>query len=314
MNWSCSTYNGSAITFADISDMDTDTEGATMKYQPQLAKLGKGRFTEGRWITERKWDGMRALFEFSDQGTLIFSRTGQDLRPQFPDLCDLHLSIPEDRLPCILDGEIVAFSPECPDTEDLERLQMRLGDKKARRRYEIPVDVRFFDILDLQGDVRHVPLHSRRVLLQEVLQGAGWAFPEDIPTGSDTPDHWEGTVVKRAESTYQSGKRNSDWQKYKFVLRATLRVTGLTPGKGSRLGSFGAATVCDEKGVHRGQVGSGFSDVAIGEILQMVGDAQTGKGPWPLIEVEYRFPSKTGLLVNTAFKGVRMDKEEADVL
>src|SRR5690348_5405923 len=123
-----------------------------MKYQPQLAKDSKILQCGTGWIVERKWDGMRAIFELSESGTRIFSRTGQDLCPQFPELLDLHERIGID---CILDGEIVTLGqrleqdvlvPGDPDTEDLEVLQLRLGDKKARRRVEVPVEVRFFDI------------------------------------------------------------------------------------------------------------------------------------------------------------------------
>jgi bifunctional non-homologous end joining protein LigD len=266
------------------------------------------------WQVERKWDGMRALFHILPDRTLIFSRTGQDLCPQFPELCSLHEEIPP---PAILDGEIVALTEE--GVESLELLQLRAGDKQARRKDEIPVSPVFFDVLaakvgngdEFDGGDRP---HSERLgILRYLLAGTRYSTPE-ILTAGDIPAHWEGVICKRADAPYRPGKRTSDWLKYKFTHSATLRATGLTPGKGSRAGHFGAVTVEDAAGVHRGQVGSGFSDAQIAEIE---GWGEWWEGPredWPLIEVEYRLLSKTGLLINTAYKGRRLDKTEPDDL
>lgn len=268
------------------------------KAPPSLPKF------DSSWVIERKWDGMRACFELSSTGTKMFSFTGQDLLPQFPELHDLHLRVGGD---CVLDGEILAFRPGT-DQDDLELLQMRLGDKLARRRDEIPVSVRFFDILECQGaDTRQMTLGHRLALLDNVLTGTEFSMPELLEGGEEIPSHWEGIVAKRLSSTYTSGGRPGDWVKWKFTLRTTLWCYGLTPGKGARASSFGALLVEDQDGVKRGQVGSGFTPSAIQSVMEC--DARHERF---LIEVEYRFLSKTGLMVNTAFKGFRDDKVQAD--
>lgn len=276
-----------------------------MRYHPQLAKDSKVFQSGSGWIVERKWDGMRALFQLSENETHIFSRTGQDLRPQFPELLDLHERV---GVPCVLDGEIVAMGKD--DVEDLELLQLRLNDKLARRQDEVPVQVQIFDVLEVQGtSIIHCPLWQRRNLLLDILEGSGLDMPIVLPPGQEIPSHWEGVVSKRDDSTYQCGKRRSTWLKWKFTHRATLIATGLTPGKGARSSSFGAVTVSDANGVPRGQVGSGFNESSLREIMDRM-----AAGELVLIEVEYRFLSKTGLMVNTAFKGVRHDKVVADAL
>lgn len=277
-----------------------------MKYQPQLAKASsKGAaLPPGNWILERKWDGVRAIFEISETETLIFSRTGQDMRPQFPELLDLH----ERLRPCILDGEIVAIGED--GVENLELLQMRLGDKQARRQSEVPVQVVFFDVLEQGGyDTRDFPLAYRRGVMERLLEGSGWELPETIEIGDEVPSHWEGFIAKLTTSKYESGKRRASWTKWKFVERATLWAAGLTPGKGARSGAFGAVLVEDANGIFRGQVGSGFTQEVLEEVMHL---SQSGEKF--LVEVEYRFLSKTGLMVNTAFKGIRRDKSEADAL
>jgi ATP-dependent DNA ligase len=290
--------------------------------RPQLAKPPTATsirpaeaVKSSEWQVERKWDGMRALFHILPGETLIYSRTGQDLRPQFPELCRLHEEIEP---PAILDGEIVALTED--GLESLELLQLRAGDKQARRMDEIPVCPVFFDVLAAkvgngdQFDGGDRPHSERLGILRYLLAGTRYSTPE-ILTSGDIPAHWEGVICKRAAAPYRSGKRSADWLKYKFVQTATLRATGLTPGKGSRSAHFGAVLVEDAAGVHRGQVGSGFSDAQIAEI-ESWGEwwSDSERESWPLIEVEYRLLSKTGLLINTAYKGRRLDKAEPDDL
>lgn len=295
-------------------------------FRPQLAKqptktsiTPEEAMANAFWDVERKWDGMRAVFHIlpSEDTTLIFTRNGLSLVPQFPELQNLHKLFFYD---CILDGEIVAIRPGTEDEEDLELLQMRAGDKNAKRIDEIPVTVKFFDIIRMMDTAGKIwdgtaSAHSDRLaVLAGALEGTGYALPE-LLTEMPIPEHWEGVVLKSHNSLYKPGKRTAEWLKYKAVKRATLKATGLTPGLGNRADHFGAVLVEDANGTFRGQVGSGFSDAEIAEI-ESWGPwwDEDPKSEWPLIEVEYRFLSKTGLLVNTAYKGHRPDKEVADVL
>lgn len=282
-------------------------------YVPMLAKESKVTITDGHWLdvwkdkmVERKWDGMRGLFVITPNGTFIFSRTGQDLRQQYPELANtLHHQI---TVPCVLDGEIITLQQE--DVENLEALQFRISQKNPSPQLmeEAPASVRFFDVLECQGqDVTGEPLWKRRDLLLSILDGTGHEPPQMLGYGHDIPSYWEGVVAKDPESKYECGKRRTTWLKYKYVHRATLRLFDLTPGIGARRTSFGAAVVEDAKGNIRGQVGSGFTADDLAEIMRRFeNDIPT------FIEVEYRFLSKSGLMVNTAFKGIRTDKESAD--
>jgi bifunctional non-homologous end joining protein LigD len=253
------------------------------------------------WVCHRKWDGARVILHLTGRETMLYSRTGQDLRPQFPELADLHLRIPHT---CILDGELVVLDDQGRDS--LESLQLRIQDKQARRRDEIPVTVALFDLLGTEGmnAADRVPLEDRLHLLGVVLEGTEFEPPVSV-TAVDPS--WEGVVAKRAGSAYRLGSRSSDWIKYKYTQRATVRATGITKGNGSRSSSFGAVTFEDAEGVHRGQVGTGFSDLDIEQVLSWV-----EAGEWPLIEVEFASISKTGLLIHTRYKGVRSDKDQAD--
>lgn len=254
------------------------------------------------WVCHRKWDGARVILHLTESETMLYSRTGQDLRPQFPELADLHLRIPHT---CILDGELVVLDDQGRDS--LEKLQLRIQDKHARRRGEIPVTVALFDLLGggrMKSLPDSTPLETRLQLLGELLEGTEFETPVSV---AEVDPSWEGVVAKRAGSVYRLGKRSSDWIKFKVTQRATVRATGITKGNGSRSSSFGAVTFEDAEGVHRGQVGTGFSDSDIEQVLSWA-----AAGTWPLIEVEYASISKTGLLIHTRYKGVRSDKLEPD--
>lgn len=265
------------------------------------------------YTVERKLDGMRALVHVlpEQDTTLIYSRTGQDLRPQFPELQNLHKQFEH---PAILDGEILAESE--PGQDNLELLQMRAGDKKARRKDEIPIKFQPFDVLaailgesETKFDGADHTLRERKEVLRLLTSPTDLKMPEELHAGDKISPKWEGVVVKDLNSKYKAGKRTSEWVKHKAVQRATLLAYDTTPGEGSRAGSFGALKVKDAEGKHVGQIGSGFSDDQIKEIMDKFAN---GGAPF-LVEVEYRFKSKTGLMVNTAYKGLRHDKKIADV-
>ena len=81
----------------------------------------------------------------------------------------------------------------------------------------------------------------------------------------------EGVVAKRTGSTYQPGRRSSDWRKLKLKQRQEAVIAGFTRGKGRRSAGIGALVL----GVHgpdglrfAGSVGTGLSD---GELDRLEG-------------------------------------------
>lgn len=289
-----------------------------MRFEAQLAKQ-KALITsndplsvpEG-FVAERKLDGMRCLVEIEADGTRLFSRTGGDLREAFPELCRLHEVLPAGT---VLDGEIVIFDADGRD--NLEALQPRIhaqGQKALDRSMSNPATIRFFDVLAIQGiDVRSKPLSWRKDRLFGIV-GPGFIIADEVRDGETIPADWEGVIVKRLASPYASGKRNNDWAKIKFVNRATLRVTTITAGTGARASTFGALVVEDANGVPRGQVGSGFKADDLDFVMAWNERVIDGSDEELIVEVEYRFIGKNGLLVNTAFKGFREAGKEVDAL
>lgn len=72
---------------------------------PMLAVTVPHPFDDVQWRYEIKWDGYRCQIHWTDH-LQIFSRKGESLLRQFPDLSDVAKVL--DR-PVILDGELIAW-------------------------------------------------------------------------------------------------------------------------------------------------------------------------------------------------------------
>ncbi|EUA08666.1 ATP dependent DNA ligase domain protein [Mycobacterium xenopi 4042] len=135
---------------------------------PMLATLTERRFSDPRWIYERKFDGERCLaFRNGDQVRLC-SRNRQPLNGTYPELVDALAAQPISRF--VVDGEVVAFDGR---RTSFERLQGRLGitNPKQARATGIPVFYYIFDLLHLDGQrTTELPLLWRKRLLRKMFQ------------------------------------------------------------------------------------------------------------------------------------------------
>jgi bifunctional non-homologous end joining protein LigD len=103
---------------------------------PTLATLTDRRFSDPRWIFERKLDGVRALaFRDGDQVRLL-SRNRLSLNNTYPEIVEALAK--QDTSQFVMDGEIVAFEGR---RTSFARLQGRLGitNPEEARASRIPV-------------------------------------------------------------------------------------------------------------------------------------------------------------------------------
>lgn len=170
----------------------------------------------GGCLYEPKWDGFRAGVYAGELGTQIWSRNARDLTGRFPDLVEAVRS----QLPpgYVLDAEAVIWSGE---RTDFAALQARMS---AGRRTlpdmvrRAPASLAVFDLLAVAGrDIRDLPLHIRRTLLEELA--ADWEPPLNLcpfTADRDTAEQWftdlpaagiEGLVIKGAGQPYRGGER-----------------------------------------------------------------------------------------------------------
>lgn len=139
----------------------------------------------------------------------------------------------------------------------------------------------------------------------------------------------EGLVAKRLESRYRPGQRSRDWIKRPLIKTQDVLVGGWRPGKGGRSGRIGGLLLGAYDGQGRlryvGDVGTGFSDRALDELLDVLTPLVRPASPFhdevpadrrrdvrwvqPRLvgEVVYRQFTNDHRLRHTAWRGLRHD-------
>jgi len=128
-----------------------------------------------RAAVEDKYDGIRAQAHIGgkeDPRVRLFSRTLDEISQSFPELPPALKAFPE---PLILDGEILAWSPDTAQALPFSELQKRLGRKKVSDDMlrQVPVVYMAFDVLYAGGELLiEKPLEERRKILEQSFASA----------------------------------------------------------------------------------------------------------------------------------------------
>ncbi|MBI4289830.1 MAG: DNA ligase D [Chloroflexi bacterium] len=310
---------------------------------PMLASLAGGPFSHPAWIFEPKLDGYRIIARVSDGRATLLSRRGNDVTRQYPELASDLRCIGASQL--VLDGEVIAM--DARGRQCFQCLQQYL---RSRRGMEIeqgeafPLVFYVFDILYLDGyDLRGATLRSRKGLLHSILSrciGTGMVRPidyfeseGDITYEAAVKNGLEGVIAKRFDSTYQPGKRSSDWLKIKAMLSDEFVVGGYSAAPAGRAETFSSLLLgyFDDEGklIFAGHVGSGFDEQALGELRGRLDALRTEDCPFsevpplnapttwvrPELVAEVKFSEWTqdGRLRIPVFLRLREDKAPAEV-
>ena len=236
------------------------------------------------FAVEDKFDGIRAHAHKDGDRVVLFSRTLDDVTPQFPDVAAALAAAPGRFL---LDGEIVAWDGERPGS--FFRLQRRLGRKApdAALLAEIPAVFIAYDCLaESDAALFETPWSERRRRLEGLAAASGLrssgvsaaasaAELESLFAAARARGN-EGLMLKRRDSPYQAGKRGRAWRKWKKPL-ATLDVvvTAVEQGHGKRAGMLSDYTFAvragenDEGGERFVNIGKAYSGLSDEEIRTM---------------------------------------------
>jgi DNA ligase D-like protein (predicted ligase) len=309
-----------------------------------LATLTDRRFSDPRWLFERKLDGVRCL-AFRDGGRLrLLSRTRQHLDGTYPEVADALARLPVGDF--VVDGEVVAFDR---GRTSFGRLQQRIGisDPERARRSPVAVFYYVFDLLHLDGhDTTALPLRARKSLLRDTLsfRSRELRYTEHRNAEGEAlfaaacARGWEGVVAKRVDAPYV-GRRSDDWLKFKCSAGQELVVGGFTEPTGSRVGLGALLVGYYQVGdlVYAGKVGTGFSQATLRELRQRLDALETPDSPFrggddvrraargpggaavhwvrPELVAEVAFTEWTtdGRLRHPRFVGLRDDKRPRDV-
>ncbi|WP_128375699.1 non-homologous end-joining DNA ligase [Streptomyces cavernae] len=309
--------------------------GAELATRPMLATLSDRRdFAEGKWIFERKLDGVRTLAVREGERIDLLSRNGIRVNDTYPEI--VAALAEQECTDFTVDGEIVAFFH---GRTDFSRLQQRMGLTRPRDVAASGVEVThyLFDLLRLDGaDTTRLPLRTRKSLLRRALTfraplrltthrngGGAELLAEACAHG------WEGLIAKRAESRYLP-RRSPDWLKLKCSQGQEFVIGGFTQPAGTRV-AFGALLLgYYEEGRLRyaGKVGTGFGRrtlLALGERLAELRvptspfdtriPERTARWVEPRLVAQVAFTEWTrdGKLRAPRFLGLREDKTATDI-
>jgi DNA ligase-1 len=281
--------------------------------QADLEKLAPADYA-----AEWKWDGIRVQV-VSERGVRrLYSRTGDDVSPAFPDLAEAM------NFDAVLDGELLVGRP--PEwTGTFSDLQQRLNRKSvsAKMREQFPVFVRCYDLLQ-QGDTdtRALPLTERRALLEAfvgTLDPARFDLSPEVAftewEGLDRlrkePPHpvIEGVMIKQRQSPYLAGRPKGPWFKWKrdpHTVDAVLMYAQRGHGKRSSYYSdftFGvwSGPLEESELVPVGKAYFGFTDDELRQLDKYVRDNTIERfGPVRSVRAE---PGH-GLVLEIAFEGL----------
>jgi DNA ligase 1 len=255
----------------------------------------------GEVTVEGKYDGERIQAHRDKSGRIsLFSRQLDNVTAQFPDLVDYLAGVKATEF--IVEGEVVAID----DNGQQQPFQVLM---QRRRKYEveeyikkIPVQLKVFDLLFLDGESwMEEPYAKRSERVSKLIKkGKHLTITDKLVTNNlekiDDFFHkmlelgYEGIIVKCHEGEYQAGTRGWNWIKWKkeYVQELSdtfdLVVVGAYHGKGRRSGRYGALlcaaynqeedsfeTIC--------KLGTGLTDQMLEELPQKLKRYQVGKKP-----------------------------------
>ncbi|WP_426343585.1 ATP-dependent DNA ligase [Pseudoduganella sp. R-32] len=239
------------------------------------------------WQVEWKYDGMRAQLVSRAGLNFLWSR-GEDLiTERFPELASLHL--PQGT---VIDGEILVW-PQGDAPAPFAALQKRIGRKlvSAKLLSELPAVLVAYDLLELDGvDVRQLPQHERRALLEQLV--AQVAQPQLRLSPLVLAEDWgqlaqvrmesrargvEGMMLKAKDAQYGVGRTKDvgTWWKWKidpFSVDAVLVYAQAGHGRRASLYTDYTFAVWDSDGegerklVPFAKAYSGLTDAEIAQV------------------------------------------------
>ena len=227
---------------------------------------------------ENKIDGFRLQCHFNGSEVKLFTRSMENVTPQFPDV----VSYVKNNIKAkdyILDAEAVGYNPKTKKYLPFQAISQRI-----KRKYDIidmskkfPVELHVFDVLYCNGrNLMDESLHNRRQILEKIInekkkeivlteklvtdnkKSAAKFFDNVLKRG------FEGVMVKNLESIYRPGRYVNGWMKLKNILEPLdLVIVRADYGEGKRTGWLTSYTVACRKGnefLEVGKVSTGVKE------------------------------------------------------
>ncbi|HEY3595203.1 MAG TPA: ATP-dependent DNA ligase [Polyangiaceae bacterium] len=280
-----------------LADTAEDVESA-------LERLGEAAL-------EYKLDGARVQVHKDGDQVEVYSRQLRRVTPAVPEIVERVRALPARRL--VLDGEAIVLSP-AGRPQSFQVTMRRFGRKLDvdSMRKELPLDVRFFDILRLDDDtLLTAPLGDRWQALISAT-GIDALVPRIVTANAEEADAFltralgdghEGVMAKNVSAAYNAGRRGQDWLKLKTAHSFDLVVLAAEWGSGRRRGwlsnlHLGARDPDNGGFVMLGKTFKGMTD----EVLRWQTDALVAR---EIARDSYTVYVRPELVVEIAFNDVQ---------
>ncbi|CAN5890720.1 non-homologous end-joining DNA ligase [soil metagenome] len=292
------------------------------------------------WTIEPKWDGIRVIADISPRQVSLWSRNRIDKSREFPALVAALRVLATRGGPMVLDGELVAIDAKGKPLR-FQALQARNVGRGSNTALIV------FDCLSAGGrswiarpwTERHkalvslVPKSARGLVRRGDSAPCGSRGAARIIEAARRED-WEGLIVKRMDSAYDCGKRSPLWRKIKLEREQEFVIGGYTHPTEGVAREFGALLVGyygDDGALHyAGKVGTGYTQKTLAMLGQELAPLIMKASPFVdvtkrqlvhsvwvkpklVAQVKYNEMTKSGLLRQPSYLGLRDDKRARDV-
>ncbi|MEO8960607.1 MAG: DNA ligase D [Ginsengibacter sp.] len=308
--------------------------------KPMLATLVDKPFDEEGWLYEIKWDGYRTIAYLNHGDVEMKSRNNKSFNEKF---YPIYNTLKKWEINAVLDGEIIVANEK--GISDFSKLQ------SWRSEADGALLLYVFDLLWYDGnDLTSLPLIERKEILNEIFPSLdNIRISERFNAGATEffdeakKLRLEGIIAKKQDSKYHPGGRSKEWLKIKTGRRQEVIIGGYTCNEGSNKSFSSLLVGVYEKGklIYTGKIGTGFTINLQKEMMKRFIPLQISKSPFTTVpdvnkpsrfrpdlpkaiatwlkpalicEVSYTEMTSDGVMRHPSFKGMREDKNPADVV
>lgn len=200
------------------------------------------------WIYETKYDGFRAILQWTKEGIQLFSRNEKVLNEMFPEIieeCRRNEHLIKPFLPIIFDGELVCLQNDFRSEFSIVQTRGRMRKKEviAQHAKNFSCQYVIFDLLAVKGkEITGKTLEKRKEQLNKCFEQIGlptavhYRHKSSIQLAEvfiDEKELWnrvkvnngEGIIAKHKKSVWSNEKRTNQWLKVKNWRLVTILIT-----------------------------------------------------------------------------------------
>lgn len=288
--------------------------------KPMLLQMGNNNEIDDNpeWIYDIKWDGWRILLHKEGDRVEAFTRHGNNVTANFPELQEVGQSIQSHT--AIIDCEGVVLRNGVSVFDDFAyRGRLSNTSKIEQATITHPATFIAFDVLGTDKPHTNKPLEQRKEILSSIIKPSNSILVTPSITGNGNSifqitkeKGMEGIVGKRINSTYKTNHRSYDWLKYKHFKITDAVILGykenpFTMLVGKQLSNGKYKPLANVEFGFKPEEKTAFREIAKKIVTKVERDV-TWLEPRLYCKVQYLEKTASGSLRIVSFKGFNFDK------